>query len=174
MPTVPQLEGRRVLGIDPGLAVTGYGVIEGDGVAAAAVASGVIRTRTRDSRARRLVAIFDGIDALIEEYAPDDLAIEQHYVAANVRSAMVIGEARAAAMLAAARRGLEVHEYPATTIKQTVTGHGGAPKEQVQAMIGMHLQLAAAPEPLDASDALAVALTRLAALRMESLLARQT
>ncbi len=75
---------------------------------------------------------------------------------------------------AAARGGLDVYEYPATTVKQTVTGYGGAPKEQVQAMIAMHLSLPDAPRSLDASDALAVALTRLAALRMESLLARQS
>jgi crossover junction endodeoxyribonuclease RuvC len=164
---------RRVLGIDPGLAVTGYGVLDGDGVAAEVVTHGTVRTRTRDARATRLAALFEGIEALIETYAPVDLAIEQHYVATNVRSAMVIGEARAVAMLAAARHGIEVFEYPATTIKQTVTGHGGAPKEQVQAMVTMHLGLSEAPQPLDASDALAVALTRLSALRMESLLARQ-
>ena len=171
--SAPRPKGRLVLGVDPGLAVTGYGLVEGDGVAASVAAYGVIRTRSRDARAVRLVAIFEQLGALIEEYRPDDLAIEQHYVAINVRAAMVLGEARAAAMLAAAQHGLEVYEYPATTVKQAVTGHGGAPKEQVQAMIAMHLRLAEAPQPLDASDALAVALTRLAALRLESLLARQ-
>ncbi len=165
---------RRVLGVDPGLAVTGYGIVEGDGVMATAVTCGVVRTRARDTRPVRLAAIFDQLDTLIEEYCPHELAIEQHFVATNVRSAMVIGEARAAAIIAAARRGLAVYEYPATTIKQTVTGHGGAPKEQVQAMVVMHLRLSTTPQPLDASDALAVALTRLAALRMESLLARQS
>jgi crossover junction endodeoxyribonuclease RuvC len=164
---------RRVLGVDPGLAVTGYGIVDGDGVATTLITHGTVRTRARDARATRLASLFEGLEALIETHAPDDLAIEQHYVATNVRSAMVIGEARAVAMLAAARRGIDVHEYPATTIKQTVTGHGGAPKEQVQAMVAMHLGLSEAPQPLDASDALAVALTRLSALRMESLLARQ-
>jgi crossover junction endodeoxyribonuclease RuvC len=102
------------------------------------------------------------------------MALEQHYVAANVRSAMTLGEARAAAMMAAATHGIEVYEYPATRIKQTVTGYGAAPKEQVQSMIAMHLGLSELPQPLDASDALAVALTRLAAVRMESVLARSS
>lgn len=161
--------GRRVLGVDPGLAATGYGIVDGDGVAAAAVASGVLRTRPRLPRAQRLAEICERVGALIDEYHPHDLAIEQHFVAENVRSAFAVGEARAAAMIAAAMRGVEVFEYPATTIKQTVTGSGAAPKEQVQRMVVMHLALAVPPTPLDASDALAVALTRLAALRVETL-----
>jgi crossover junction endodeoxyribonuclease RuvC len=164
---------RRVLGVDPGLAVTGYGVVDGDGVEARLTATGVIRTRPRRSRPQRLAEIFAALGRVIDECHPDDLAIEQHYVATNVRSAMAIGEARAAAMLAAAMRGMEVHEYPATTIKKTVTGYGGAPKEQVQSMVAMHLGLSELPQPLDASDAIAVALTRLAALRMDALLARR-
>lgn len=170
----PRQGRRRVLGVDPGLAATGYGLVDGDGVDAALVAYGAIRTRSRDSRASRLALLFDQLRTLIEEHRPDEMALEQHYVATNVRSAMTLGEARAAAMVAAATHGLEVYEYPATTIKQTVTGYGAAPKEQVQAMVAMHLHLAEAPKSLDASDALAVALTRLAALRMEALLARSS
>lgn len=165
---------RRVLGIDPGLATTGYGVLEGDGSRASVVAAGAVRTRARDGRAARLASLFEALTALIEEHRPEDMAIEQHFVANNVRSAMAIGEARAAAMIAAARAGLEVHEYPPATVKQSVCGFGGAGKEQVQAMVRMHLGLAAAPEPLDVSDALAVALTRLAAFRMDALLATST
>jgi crossover junction endodeoxyribonuclease RuvC len=98
---------RRVLGVDPGLAVTGYGIVDGDGVATTLITHGTVRTRARDARATRLASLFEGLEALIETHAPDDLAIEQHYVATNVRSAMVIGEARAVAMLAAARRGID-------------------------------------------------------------------
>jgi len=163
-----------VLGIDPGLAVTGYGIVDGDGVVTEPVAAGVLRTRAKDSRAKRLAEVFERIGALIDEYRPDDVAIEQHFVADNVRSAMVIGEARAAAMLAASTRGRDVLEYPATTIKQTVAGYGAASKEQVQRMVVMHLGLSTPPTPLDASDALAVALTRLAALRFEAMLAART
>ena len=162
---------RRVLGVDPGLTATGYGIVDGDGVTASMVASGARRTSARLPRAQRLVEICDRIGALIEEYHPHDLAIEQHFVATNVSSAFAVGEARAAAMIAAAQRGIEVFEFPATTIKQTVTGSGAARKDQVQRMVVMHLALATAPAPLDVSDALAVALTRLASLRMEQLLA---
>jgi crossover junction endodeoxyribonuclease RuvC len=163
---------RRVLGIDPGLAATGYGLVEGDASSPVAVAFGVIRTKASRSRAERLAAILDAVGALIDEHAPSELAIEQQYVASNVRSAMAIGEARAAAMIAAAQRALPVFEFQPSTIKEAVAGHGGAPKEQVQAMIATQLRLAAPPEPFDAADALAVALTRLADLRLEALLAR--
>lgn len=162
---------RRVLGIDPGLATTGYGILEGDGSHATVVAAGALRTRARDGRAARLASLFEALTALIEEHRPQDVAIEQHFVANNVRSAMAIGEARAAAMIAAGRAGIEVYEYPPATVKESVCGFGGAGKEQVQAMVRMHLGLAELPEPLDVSDALAVALTRLAAVRMDALLA---
>ncbi len=90
---------RRVLGVDPGLAATGYGIVDGDGVAAVAVACGVLRTRPRLPRAQRLAEICERVGALIDEHHPHDLAIEQHFVAENVRSAFAVGEARAAAMI---------------------------------------------------------------------------
>jgi crossover junction endodeoxyribonuclease RuvC len=164
-------DARRVLGIDPGLAATGYCVLEGDSRAAATLASGVIRTRSSRPRAERLRAIYEGVCALLEEYRPGELAIEQQFVAANVRSAFAIGEARAAAMVAAALAGVPVIEYPPATIKAAVTGHGGASKEQVQAMVALQLGLRELPEPLDAADALAVALTRLAEAGLEARLA---
>ena len=152
---------RRVLGIDPGLTATGYGVIEGDVRTAELVAFGAIRTRPRWSRAERLHHIHEQVGALIEE----------PYVAKNARSALAIGEARAAAMIAAAAHATPVFEYPPATIKASVTGHGGAPKEQVQAMVTLQLGLAEAPTPLDAADALAIALTRLAEVGFEARLA---
>ena len=96
---------RRVLGIDPGLAVTGFGVVDGDGRVATAITSGVIRTNAKDARAQRLAHIAERVGSLVEEYRPQELAVEQQYVALNVRSAMAIGEARSAAMIAAATRG---------------------------------------------------------------------
>jgi crossover junction endodeoxyribonuclease RuvC len=163
---------RRVLGIDPGLAATGYGVIEGDGSNPVIVACGVVRTRPKDTRANRLFAIHRRIAELIEEYRPTEVAIEQQYVAENVRSAMSIGEVRAAAMLAGATAGLPVFEYQPAAIKEAVVGHGGAPKEQVRQMVMLQLGLTEPPEPLDVSDALAIALTRLAEARMDEVLAR--
>ncbi len=165
----------RVLGVDPGLAVTGYGVVDGDGTAAHIVVTGVLRTNARASKAERLARLFAGVGALIEAHRPAALAVEQQFVAENVRSAMTIGEARSAAIVAAASRGLPVFEYLPTAVKESVVGYGGAPKEQVRQMVAIHLGLTVEelPASLDASDALAVALTRLADLRLEAALARR-
>ncbi len=162
---------HRVIGIDPGLAATGYGVVVGDARNAEVVTYGVIRTRSPQPRAQRLQAIHEQLGELIAEHRPHELAIEEPYVAANVRSAFAIGEARAAAMIAAANHGIDVFEYQATEVKAAVAGHGGAPKEQVQAMVAIQLGLDAPPEPLDAADALALALTRLAEAALESRMA---
>lgn len=162
---------RRVLGIDPGLTVTGFGVIDGDGVHSTLIEAGTFRSNAKAPRHERLREIFDRVGALILQHQPADLAIEAHFVHRNVRSAMAIGEARAAAMLAAAIHHLDLYEYPPTTVKESVAGHGAAPKEQVQAMVMAHLGMTAAPDRLDASDALAIALTRLASLRYEALIA---
>ena len=163
---------RRVLGIDPGLTITGWGIVDGDGATARAIEYGVIRTKTKDSRAERLGEIAEGIRALIREHTPAELAVEQQFVAANVRSAMVIGEARAAAMIAAADCGVPVFEFAPTAVKESVTGWGGAPKEQVQQMVAVQLGLTELPTPLDISDALSIALARLADLRLELAMAR--
>lgn len=166
---------RRVLGIDPGLAVTGYGIVEelrdraGTG---RLLASGVIRSTSSTPRAERLARIFDGVTALIEEHAPAELAIEQSFVAHNARSALALGEARSAAMVAAAKAGLRVTEFAPTEVKESVTGWGGAPKEQVQQMVMLQLGLDELPSPHDAADAIAVALTRLAEARLEDAAAR--
>ena len=153
---------RRVLGIDPGLAATGWGLVAGGARDAEALGHGVIRTSRSRSRAERLHAIHEGLRALIAEHRPHELAIELPYVAANARSAFAIGEARAAALIAAAAQGLEVFEYQPSAVKAAVAGYGGAPKEQVQAMVAAQLGLGAPPQPPDAADALAIALTRLA------------
>ena len=153
---------RRVIGIDPGLAATGWGVVAGGARDAESLAHGVIRTSRSRSRAERLHAIHERLRELIAEHRPHELAIELPYVAANARSAFAIGEARAAAMIAAAAHGLEVFEYQPSAVKAAVAGYGGAPKEQVQAMVAAQLGLGSPPQPLDAADALAIALTRLA------------
>ncbi len=162
---------RRVIGIDPGLAATGYGIIDGDARSAEVIAYGAIRTRARWSRAERLHYIHEQVGALIEEHRPHEVAIEEPFVAKNARSALAIGEARAAVQIAAAAHATPVHEYPPATIKASVAGHGGASKEQVQAMVTLQLGLAEPPTPLDAADALAIALTRLAEVDFEARLA---
>jgi crossover junction endodeoxyribonuclease RuvC len=160
---------RRVLGIDPGLAATGYGLVDGRGSDAALVASGAIRTRSKDPRARRLALIAERVGELIDEYRPVEVAIEQQFVAENVRSAMALGEARAAVMVTAAQRGLSVYEYPPAEVKESICGYGAASKEQVLQMVMVHLGLNERPSTLDASDALAIALTRLAEARFDAL-----
>jgi crossover junction endodeoxyribonuclease RuvC len=163
---------RRVLGIDPGLAATGYGVVDEQGRGGHLVASGVVRTKATTPRAERLGRIYDAVRALIEEFRPHELAVEQQFVAQNVRSAMAIGEARAAAMVAAAAARIPVHEFAPAAIKESVAGWGGAPKEQVQQMVLVHLGLTELGGPLDVTDAIAVALTRLADARLEQAMSR--
>ncbi len=162
----------RVLGIDPGLAVTGYGVIDERGSGGPLVASGVVRTKASMPRAERLGRIYDAVRALIDEYRPHEVAIEQQFVAENVRSAMAIGEARAAAMVAASASATPVFEFAPREVKESVTGWGGAPKEQVQQMVLVHVGLAEIDGPLDVTDAIAIALTRLASARLERAMAR--
>lgn len=164
---------RLVLGIDPGLTATGYGLIAEWGRDARAIAWGAIRTRASVPRAERLAEISRAVGALIEEHQPYEVAIEQQYVKENVRSAMAIGEARAAAMIAAAMRGVPVFEFSPATVKEAVAGHGGATKERVQTMVMLQLGLTSAPHPLDASDALAIALTRLAEARTAAAMVRR-
>ncbi len=163
---------RRVLGIDPGLAVTGYGVVEPRGSGGALVHSGSLRQRSTVSRAERLGRIYDCVRGLIVEHQPTELAIEQQFVAENVKSAMAIGEARAAAMVAAATSGLPVFEYTPSVVKESICGYGGAPKEQVHQMVLLYLGLAEVAGPLDVTDAIAIALTRLAEARLEEAMAR--
>ena len=163
---------RRVLGIDPGLGVSGYCVVDERGSGGTLVHSGALRTRASESRAVRLHRIFDLVTSLLAEYAPHEVAIEQQFVAENVRSAMAIGEARAAAMVAAAAAGIPVFEFAPTAVKESVVGWGGAPKEQVAQMVAIHLGVTEVPGPLDVSDAAAVALTRLAEARLEAAMAR--
>jgi len=162
----------RVLGIDPGLGVSGYCIVDERGSGGTLVYSGALRTRSSEPRALRLHRIYDRVMALIAEYHPHELAVEQQFVAENVRSAMAIGEARAAAMVAAAAGGIPVFEFAPTAVKESVTGWGGAPKEQVAQMVAIHLGVSEVPGPLDVSDAAAVALTRLAEARLEAAISR--
>jgi crossover junction endodeoxyribonuclease RuvC len=163
---------RRVLGIDPGLTVSGYCVVDARGSGGVLVHAGSLRTRSSEPRAVRLHRIFDRVTALIAEYSPHEVAVEQQFVAENARSAMAIGEARAAAMVAAAAAGVPVFEFAPAEVKESVAGWGAAPKEQVAQMVAVHLGGVEVPGPIDVSDAAAVALTRLAEARLEAAMAR--
>jgi len=148
-----------ILGIDPGLRTTGFGVIEADAGRAGYVASGCIRT-VGANLPERLRVIFEGVQALIEQHRPDQAAIESVFVQRNVSSALKLGQARGAAICAMAVQGVPVHEYTPAQIKQSVVGLGAADKHQVRHMICALLRLSAAPR-LDASDALACAISHL-------------
>jgi crossover junction endodeoxyribonuclease RuvC len=152
----------RVLGIDCGGEYTGYGVVEmnsrGELVC---LACGAIRLSPREPLARRLFRIYSALGDLLVAHQPDEVAIEDVFYALNVKSALKLGQVRGVAMLAAATAGLGVAEYSPLTIKSSVVGYGRAEKQQVQHMVTRLLNLPAPPEPLDASDALAIAICHL-------------
>ena len=162
----------RILGIDPGSRITGYGVIDSDGVRSAVVESGCLRLDDGDFP-DRLGRIFDGLRAVLERHGPREVAIEQVFVAHNAQSALKLGHARGAAICAAVTAGLPVFEYTPRAVKLAVVGNGGAEKAQVQHMVrhllGLEGQLAA-----DAADALAVALGHAHGRTARALLARGT
>lgn len=150
----------RVLGIDPGSAVTGWGVVEEQDRRMRMVAAGCIRTAASQPLPERMVAIFRGVMEVIARHDPREAAVEEVFVAANARSAVLLGHARGAAIVAAGSGGLSVHEYSALQVKKGVVGYGQAEKGQVQEMMRRLLSLSQAPSQ-DAADALAVAVYHL-------------
>jgi crossover junction endodeoxyribonuclease RuvC len=152
----------RVLGIDCGGEYTGYGVVElRDGGKLGCLSCGAIKLSTREALPIRLSRIFTQLGMIIVEHQPEQVAIEDVFYALNVKSALKLGQVRGVAMLAAASAGLEVAEYSPLTIKASVVGYGRAEKQQVQHMVTLLLELPAPPEPMDASDALAIAICHL-------------
>jgi crossover junction endodeoxyribonuclease RuvC len=150
-----------ILGIDPGVAITGYAVLEESGTLYRCVASGCIRTASDLPPEMRLLAIFEQINDLIARYKPQSLVIEKIFFSKNVRTAFQVGEARGVVILAAARSRLAVFEYTPLQVKQAVAGYGRAEKAQVQKMVQMLLKLSHQPAVDDEADAMAVALCHL-------------
>ncbi len=150
-----------VLGIDPGLAITGYGLVEENDSGFSRVSSGCIRTSRDTAPALRLEEIFDSVDKLIVQYRPWAMAVEKLFFCKNVRTALQVGEARGTIILAAAKNNLALFEYTPLQVKQAVAGYGQAAKGQVQNMVQMLLRLAECPSVDDEADALAVALCHL-------------
>jgi crossover junction endodeoxyribonuclease RuvC len=148
----------RILGIDPGSEVTGYGVIESDGSTHAAVAYGAIRTGSRHPFYKRLLKIYDGLCAVLEREPVAAVAVEGMFHAINSQSALRLGHARGVSLLAAARFDLPLFEYSPMEIKNAIVGYGRAEKSQVQGMVRFLLSLPEVPSPADAADALAVAI----------------
>ncbi len=150
----------RILGIDPGLAKMGWGVVDIDGPGFRLVEYGSLKTGGDQSHAERLLAIDEEISAVIRRFLPEVSAVEEVFQGKNARSALVAGEARGVAIVACGRAGLPVREISASEVKLGVTGNGRASKEQVQAMVQRILGLEKPPKPADAADALAVAIVR--------------
>jgi crossover junction endodeoxyribonuclease RuvC len=153
-----------VLGIDPGTAVTGYGVVEcagAPGRVGRLVECGVIRTDSSQQMARRLDALYEGVNELIARHGPSAVAVETVFHGKNARSALTLGQTRGVILLAAARAGLEIAEFAPAAVKRCVVGAGGAVKAQVGYMVQQLLGLTRPPKPSDAADGVAIALTYL-------------
>lgn len=165
----------RVLGIDPGTAVLGYGVVDGGaGVASRLVECGTLTTTPRDPLPARLRVIHDGIAALIARHLPGALAIESAFHGKNVRTTIALSHARGVILLAAEEAGLPIAEYSPAQVKKSVVGRGAALKPQVSYMVTQLLRLKAAPAPSDAADGVAIALTHLMLADRRAMLARRT
>lgn len=149
-----------VLGIDPGLSVTGYGLVEGT-QPPRAIKAGVIRTDRALATPKRLLELHNSLVDLLEETRPDAVAMETLFTNRNLQTAMSVGRASGVVLLVAARAGVSTYEYVPTAVKSAVTGDGSADKAQVQAMVARLLRLATPPSPADAADALAIALCHL-------------
>ena len=158
--------GCIVMGIDPGLTRCGYAVLRARGAEVAPVAMGVVRTPATSPLPQRLAELKRELAALLVQYRPDAVAVEQVFFQTNVRTAMSVGQASGLALAEAAEFGCDVVQFTPNQVKDSVAGWGGAPKEQVQRMVQVRLGLATLPKPADAADAAALALCYLAAAPM--------
>jgi len=162
----------RVLGIDPGTLNLGYGVVDEDDGEMAMVCCGVLSLPPKVPVEQRLSSLFKNLVEIVAKHRPDEVAIEEPFVAGNARSALAVGRAQAIAILAAANENLPIFRYLPTQVKQQVTDYGGSSKEQVQEMVRLQLNLAEAPQPSDAADALAVAICHLHQRQIEIIIAK--
>ncbi|HXE10029.1 MAG TPA: crossover junction endodeoxyribonuclease RuvC [Verrucomicrobiae bacterium] len=149
----------RILGIDPGTGILGFGVIEADNHKAVLVDGGVIRTPVKEDDAVRLQTIFDELSDIIAATKPQHMAVEKLYFSQNVTTAMTVAQARGVVLLCGKQAGLEISEYTPQQIKQALTGYGKAEKKQIQEMVRVVLKLKEIPRPDDCADALAAAIT---------------
>ena len=159
-----------VLGIDPGTIRTGYALVEETDRGLRVAEYGAIRVPRGLSTGEKLELIFSELSSVIQRSAPTAVAVEEVFFAHNVRSTLLLGQARGVAILAAAQAGLPVYEYAPLRVKQAVVGYGRAPKRQLQEALKLLLELPQVPEPADAADALAVAICHIASRRLEALL----
>ncbi len=163
----------RVLGIDPGTVVIGYGVIDSEDDEITLIDYGALVSPARSPIGERLSYIYKGLLEVISRYQPEAVAIEEPFVAKNVRSALAVGRAQAIAILAAASKGIPSYEYTPTQVKQRVANYGASSKEQIQEMVRLQLGLSEVPQPSDAADALAIAICHLRETHLARLLSGQ-
>jgi crossover junction endodeoxyribonuclease RuvC len=149
----------RIIGIDPGTGILGFGVIEAANGKAKLIDAGVIRTAAKEDDAIRLQTIFDELTSIVKETKPVQMSVEKLFFAQNVTTAMTVAQARGVVLLCGRQAGLEIFEYTPLQIKQALTGYGRAEKKQIQEMVRVVLQLRAVPKPDDCADALAAAIT---------------
>jgi crossover junction endodeoxyribonuclease RuvC len=161
----------RVLGVDPGTLILGYGVIDSESGRVTLIDCGVLTAPPRITIGERLAYMYRNLLEIVLSQKPDVLAVEQPFFSKNARSAIAIGQAQAIAILTASNNGIPVFEYPPARVKQSVAGSGSGSKEQVQIMVRLHLGLSTTP-PTDATDALAVALCHVNEAHVSGLLAR--
>tara|TARA_Y100000817_G_C16795084_1_gene516968 strand:- start:563 stop:1045 length:483 start_codon:yes stop_codon:yes gene_type:complete len=148
----------RILGIDPGLTKTGFGILDVQNENLKVIDYGIIKPKVKDKLEKRLLTIFEDINEIIKEYSPTIICIEEVFYGKNFKSALLLGQARGAAMVSAASKNISIFEYSAKKIKQSVTGNGNAKKEQVRFMVTSILNMKNNDIGLDASDALAIAI----------------
>ena len=151
----------RVLGVDPGIALTGYGIVEDNNNMLTALSYGCITTSSKDSISDRLKIIYNNICNIITRYNPDILAIEEIFFSTNVKTAIIVGEVRGVVILGASNYNLSIVEYTPLEVKQTLTGYGHADKKQIQYMVKNLLNLPDIPKPDDVADGLAVAISHI-------------
>jgi crossover junction endodeoxyribonuclease RuvC len=159
-----------VLGIDPGTAITGYGLVKGEDDSLTLVDYGAITTSSDQPLPERLQRIYRELTALIEDRQPTAVAVEELFFSKNVRTALSVGQARGVALLASANAGLPIHEYTPLQVKQAIAGYGRATKDQVQQMVRMLLALDSVPQPDDAADAIAVAICHIHSAKLTAML----
>ena len=159
----------RVIGVDPGTAITGWGIVEGDGNDLTMVAGGVITTTAGTPLPERLQVIYRELTDIVTQWQPSTAAIEELFFSKNAKTALAVGHGRGAAMLALANTNLPITEYKPLEVKQAITGHGGADKKQIQQMVKLLLNLDEIPRPDDAADALAIAICHLHSARLRLL-----
>lgn len=160
-----------VLGIDPGTAITGYGLVREDDTGLALVDCGAITTPAGQPLPTRLQTIYRELVVITGAHQPDAAAVEELFFSRNVRTALSVGHARGVTLLALADAGLDIHEYKPLEVKQAVAGYGGADKHQVQEMVRLLLNLEQVPQPDDAADAVAVAVCHIHSAKMKALIA---